>query len=86
MVIWAIPVNSMPGLSVLDPQFLLTFLVLVMAVIVIARMVVLERRPRDDLNPRLLPTTSILIASCFVALLALIHLANLAGIHTGHFK
>ena len=67
----------------LDPQFLLTLLVLVMAVVVIARMIALEKRPRDDLNPRLVPTTPILIASCFVALLALIHLANLAGLHTG---
>ena len=68
----------------LDPQFLLTLLVLVMAIIVIARMIALERRPRHDLNPRLVPTTPILIASGFVALLALVHLANLAGVHTGH--
>jgi hypothetical protein len=67
----------------LTPQFLLTLVVMVAALLVIARMVVLEKRPRNDLNPRLIPTTPVMIASGFVALLAFIHLINLAGLHTG---
>jgi hypothetical protein len=67
-------------------QFFLTLIVLVAALSVIARMIVLERRPRSDLNTRLIPTTAVLLASGFVALLALIHLINLAGIHTGRFR
>jgi hypothetical protein len=67
------------------PQFLLTFFVLAAALAAIARMIMLERRPRTDLNPRLIPTTPVLIASGFIALLALVHLINLAGLHTGRF-
>lgn len=64
-------------------QFYLTGFVLAAAILVAARMVVIEKRPRTDLNPRLIPTTPVLIVSGFVALLALVHLMNLAGIHTG---
>jgi hypothetical protein len=64
-------------------QFYLTTFVLVAALLTVVRMVIIEKRPRTDLNPRLIPTTPILIASSFVALLALIHLVNLVGIHTG---
>lgn len=67
----------------LTPQFYLTALVFLGALLVVARMVIIEKRPRTDLNPRLIPTTPVLIASGFVALLALIHLVNLIGIHTG---
>jgi len=67
----------------LTPQFYLTAIVLVASLLVAARMVIVEKRPRTDLNPRLIPTTPVLIASGFVALLALIHLMNLIGIHTG---
>jgi len=67
----------------LTPQFYLTAIVLVASLLVAARMVIVEKRPRTNLNPRLIPTTPVLIASGFVALLALIHLMNLIGIHTG---
>ena len=43
----------------------------------------LERRPRRDLNPRLVPTTPVLFVGTAIALLALVHLLNLWGIHTG---
>jgi hypothetical protein len=85
-VIWSWPVNSVPDHRMLNPQFILTLCVFAVALTVIARMVILEKRPRDDLNPRLLPTTPILIASGFVALLALVHLINLAGVHTGRYN
>jgi hypothetical protein len=69
-----------------NAHVILTLLVLVTALAAIARVIVLERRPRDDLNPRLVPTTAILIVSGFIAILALVHLVNLAGIHTGRFR
>lgn len=43
----------------------------------------LERRPRERLEPRLLPTTPVMFLGALVAFLALIHLINLAGYHTG---
>lgn len=43
----------------------------------------LERRPRTSLNPRLFPTTPVLLAFGFLSLLALVHLVNLYGITTG---
>jgi hypothetical protein len=70
----------------LTPQFILTALILVAALSAIVWMIILEKRPRTDLNPRLLPTTTILLISGFIALLALIHLVNLAGLHTGRVR
>jgi len=46
-------------------------------------MAILERRPRKDLNPRLIPTTPVMFAGVLIGLLALVHLLNLSGIHTG---
>jgi hypothetical protein len=64
-------------------EFWLTLGILVLSVAIVALMVWLERRPRADFNPRLLPTTPILLAFAFIGLLALVHLLNLWGIHTG---
>ncbi|MGE0006789.1 MAG: hypothetical protein AB7S92_14490 [Parvibaculaceae bacterium] len=69
----------------LEAQFLVTLLVLVIALMVVFGMIMLERRPRRDLSPRLVPTTLIMLVGGFVAILALVHLANLAGLHTGRF-
>lgn len=43
----------------------------------------LENRPKTSLNPKLIPTTPLLLASGFIGLLALVHLVNIFGIHTG---
>jgi hypothetical protein len=43
----------------------------------------LQRRPKDNLDPSLLPTTPLLLLGAFIGLLALVHLLNLWGIHTG---
>ena len=43
----------------------------------------LERRPRQSLMPRLVPTLPFLFLGVLVALLALIHVLNLSGIQTG---
>lgn len=67
----------------LTTQFIVTAFVLAAALAVIARMVIIEKRPRSDLNPPLIPTTPVLIIGGFVALLALVHLLNLVGLHTG---
>lgn len=67
----------------LTTQLILTVVVFAAALALIARMVILERRPRDNLNPSLLPTTPVIIAGGFVAILALVHLINLVGVQTG---
>jgi hypothetical protein len=68
----------------LDPTELwLTLAVLILGVGLAAAMAVLERRPRKDFNPRLVPTTPIMLLAAMVGLLALVHLVNLWGIHTG---
>ncbi len=70
--------------SNLDPlEFWLTSGVFLIAVSIVALMAWLEKRPRADFNPRLVPTTPILLVSGFIGLLALVHLLNLWGIQTG---
>ena len=66
-----------------DYQLWITLGVLLLSVAVISYLSWLERRPRKSLDPRLIPTTPVIILFGFVALLALVHLANLYGIHTG---
>ena len=61
----------------------ITLGVLLLSVAVIAYMARLERRPRETLEPRLIPTTPMIFLFAFIGLLALVHLANLYGIHTG---
>ena len=64
-------------------QFWITLGVFLLSAAVIGLLSWLERRPRKSLNPPLIPTTPVLILFGFIALLALVHLANLYGIHTG---
>jgi len=64
-------------------QFWITIAVLLSSVGAIVYLSWLERRPRTTLKTRLIPTTTIMIILGFVAILALVHLANLYGIHTG---
>lgn len=44
---------------------------------------ILERRPRQSLAPRLVPTTPLMFAGVLVSILALVHVANLMGVKTG---
>ncbi len=46
-------------------------------------MIRLERQPRKTLEPRMIPTTPVIIIFAFIGLLALVHLFNMYGIHTG---
>ena len=61
----------------------LTILVLLAGAAIVITMAWLERRPRQSLDPRLVPTTPILLLGAGIGLLALVHLLNLWGIHTG---
>jgi hypothetical protein len=62
---------------------LITAVVLGGALAAVALMAYIEKRSRAEFRTVLIPTTPILLASGLVALLALVHLLNLAGIHTG---
>ena len=64
-------------------NFWITLGVLFLSGGMFAYLVRLERRPREKLEPRLIPTTPMIIIFAFVGLLALVHLANMYGIHTG---
>ncbi len=61
----------------------ITIAVLGASIAVVIWMVLLERRPCESFAPRLVPTTPILLVFGFIGLLALVHLLNLYGIHTG---
>ena len=67
-----------------DPtEFAVTAAIMLGSFAVVGYMSWLERRPRDLLKPRMIPTTPILLVSGFIGLLALVHLVNLYGIVTG---
>ena len=66
-----------------SPEMWITLAVLLGGVGLTAVMAWLERRPRNNLTPRLLPTTPFLLAGGLITMLALVHLVNLLGIHTG---
>ena len=72
----------MPNLP-LTPEFIVTFLVFATCLGVVGLLAWLEKRPRATLQPRLFPTTPVMLVVGFVGLLALVHLVNLAGVHTG---
>jgi preprotein translocase subunit Sec61beta len=44
----------------------------------------LERRPAEPGKVRLLPTTPLIFLSILIAVVMLVHLANLMGVHTGN--
>jgi hypothetical protein len=69
--------------SALHPEILASFGVFLACIGLVVWMIILERKPKDSFNTRLLPTTPIMLVSGFVALLALVHLVNVMGIHTG---
>lgn len=48
-----------------------------------ALMAWIERRPRQGFETRLLPTTPFMFLGIVTTILALVHLLNLWGIHTG---
>ena len=61
----------------------LTFGGLALGLALVVIMVWIERRPRKTLEPRLVPTTPLMFAGAFISLVALVHIVNVYGIHTG---
>ena len=49
----------------------------------VAVMAWLEKRPRKSLDPRLVPTTPLMFLGAFICLVAVVHIVNTFGIHTG---
>ena len=67
-----------------DPtELLITLAALAFGASIVATMAWLERQPRKSLEPRLIPTTWILFLGAAIALVALVHLINILGLHTG---
>ena len=69
-----------------NPDFVelsFTFMGLTLGIVVVGLMVWLERRPRKSLDPHLVPTTLVMFVGAFVSLIAIVHLVNLYGVHTG---
>jgi amino acid transporter len=64
-------------------NFWITITVLFGSVGIMALMIRAERQPRKSLEPRMIPTTPVIIIFAFIGLLALVHLVNMYGIHTG---
>ena len=67
-----------------NSEFLITLGTFLVCAVIVGYIAWLERRPRKSLTPRLIPTTPLLLISGFIGLLALVHLLNLYGIHTGN--
>ena len=67
-----------------NSEFLVTLAVFLACAAIVGYVAWLERRPRTSLTPRLIPTTPVILIFGFIGLLALVHLANLYGIHTGN--
>jgi len=64
-------------------EFWITLGALLAGLALAGSMVWLERRPRLSLQPRLVPTTPLMFAGVIAVILALVHLLNIEGIHTG---
>lgn len=64
-------------------NFLVTAGIAVAALAMVAFLAWRDRRPRTDLRTSLIPTVPVMLFSGIVALLAIVHLVNLLGLHTG---
>jgi hypothetical protein len=64
-------------------NFLITLAIALAAMTVVGVVIWREKQPRQSLNPSLVPATPLLLFSGTVALLAIVHLVNLLGVHTG---
>ena len=67
-----------------NSEFLITLAVFLVCIAIVGYTSWVERRPRKSLTPRLIPTTPVILIFGFIGLLALVHLANMYGIHTGN--
>jgi hypothetical protein len=64
-------------------NFLTTLTIALAAMSVVGIVAWRERRPRQSLEPSMVPATAVMLFSGIVALLAIVHLVNLLGVHTG---
>ena len=69
--------------TMLNTEFWATLIVFAGGGGLAGAMVLLEKRPRKGLNPRLFPTTLFLLIGGAIAIVAAVHLLNLTGLHTG---
>jgi hypothetical protein len=69
--------------NVSTPELVITAGALIAGIGLVAGMVLLERRPRTSLNPRMIPTTPVMLLGALITILAIVHLVNLYGVHTG---
>jgi len=69
-----------------SPDLWITLIALALGAGLAGTMAWLERQPRKNLTPRLLPTTPLLFIGGLIAILALVHLVNLWGVQTGRFR
>jgi len=80
------PVNSNAKALIMKQNIVeisLTYGGLVLGLALVAIMAWLERRPRKSLDPRLVPTTPLMFLGAFICLVAVVHIVNTFGIHTG---
>ena len=80
------PVNSNAKalkMKQINVGMLLTYGALALGLALVGVMAWLERRPRKSLNPRMVPTTLVMFIGAFICLVALVHIVNTLGIHTG---
>jgi hypothetical protein len=61
----------------------ITTSIFILSGLIVAAMVLLEKRAKTDFRPSLIPTTPILLLAGAVGLFACVHLLNLYGVHTG---
>ena len=80
------PVNSNAKVLIMKQNLLemsLTYGGLALGLALVTIMTWIERRPRKSLNPRMVPTTPLMFLGVFICLVAVVHIVNTLGIHTG---
>ncbi len=80
------PVNSNAKALKMKQNILemaLTYGGLALGLALVAIMTWIERRPRKSLDPRMVPTTPLMFLGVFICLIAVVHIVNTLGIHTG---
>jgi hypothetical protein len=79
------PVNSKAKTLIMNQnivEMVLTYGGLALGLALVTVMTWLEKRPRKTLDPGL-PTTPLMFLGAFICLVALVHIVNTFGIHTG---
>jgi hypothetical protein len=64
-------------------ETLITWAALAVGIGLVGLMAWRERRPRQGFETSLIPTSPVMFLGGLIALLALVHLVNLAGLQTG---